>query len=411
MNKLIYFGLIFLLSASCQQESNEVSITKKSTRVESGKWKFSFLTQKHEIPIRIVIQSDSLFIHNASEKIALSFTVENDSFYVAIPNFDSHMEGVIQSNKQLKGIYVKDYVEDYTIPFIAVRSDEAVFETINTSSIGIKNKYATTFFDNEDSSPAIGLFEQNNGVVTGSFATETGDYRFLEGLIDGNTLRLSTFDGSHLFLFTAEIKEDSLINGVFISGKGGSYKWSANFDNDAALRDPEKLTYLENEVGDFDFDLVDLNNDRITLDDPLFNGKIKIIQIMGTWCPNCLDESNYFNEIYPKYKSLGLEIIAVAFENGNDTLKVLENLKKYKENNNIEYTLLYGGKASSKVAGEVFPMLNKIMSFPTAIYVDESNKVRKIYTGFYGPGTGEYYSDYTSSTEKFIESLIEELNQ
>ena len=408
MNKLIYFGLLLLLCTSCQQDPEPV---KESTRVEYGKWKFSFLTQKHEVPIRVVIQGDSLFIHNASEKIALSFEIKNDSFFVAIPNYDSHLEGIIQSKKQLKGIYVKDYVEDYTIPFIAIFSNEAVFEITDPASFNIKEKYTTTFFNNEDESPAIGLFHQNGNKVVGSFATETGDYRFLEGVVDGNVLKLSTFDGSHLYLFKAEIKDDSLINGTFISGKGGNYTWNAKANSDATLRNPEKLTYITNENASINFNLLDLNNELITLDDPSFKGKVKIIQIMGTWCPNCLDESNYFNQIYPKYKASGFEIIAVAFENGNDTLGVLEKLKKYKEHNNIEYTLLYGGKASSKTAGEAFPMLNKIMSFPTAIYIDESNKVRKIYTGFYGPGTGEYYTEYTETTEKFIEFLIDELTE
>ena len=408
MHKLLLIGLILLLSTSCQPEQETLVNTDDVTLIKNGKWKFSFLTQKHEIPIRVTIKDDSLFIHNASEKIALLIELKRDSFYISFPNFDSHLEGLIQSKDQLKGIYVKDYVEDYSIPFIAFQNDDPVFEITNNSFSIIKNKYATTFIDGEDQSPAIGLFNQYNSKVTGSFATETGDYRFLEGVVDGGMLKLSTFDGSHLYLFTAEIKGDSLVNGSFISGKGGNYKWSALYDDNAELRDPEKLTYLQNKDGDFDFDLVDLNNNPITLNDPSFEGKIKIIQIMGTWCPNCLDESNYFNEVYPKYKSSGLEIIAVAFENGSDTLKVLEKLKKYKQNNNIEYTLLYGGKANSKTAEEVFPMLNKIMSFPTAIYLDRSNVVRKIYTGFYGPGTGNFYTEYTKSTEVFIEKLLAE---
>lgn len=402
--------MLLLISCESATENQHKEINTKSTSVEPGSWKFSFITQKHEIPIRVSISEDSLFIHNADEKIGLAFTIKKDSFYVAIPNFDSHLEGVIKSKTQLKGIYVKDYVEDYSIMFLANRNDGSVFESSNNPKKEINNKYAVTIYDGDKTTPAIGIFKQNNNIVSGSFATETGDYRFLEGIIDDNKLMMSTFDGSHLFLFTAELKEDSLINGVFISGKGGCYKWGALANNDAKLRDPEKLTYLKNEDKAFAFELVDLDNNKITLEDPSFKGKVKIIQIMGTWCPNCLDESNYFKKIYPKYKSAGLEIIAVAFENGNDTIKVLDRLKKYKANNNINYTLLYGGKASSETAEEVFPMLNKIMSFPTAIYLDEANKVRKIYTGFYGPGTGEYYTRYTKETEYFIESLLEELN-
>lgn len=47
--------------------------------------------------------------------------------------------------------------------------------------------------------------------------TETGDYRYLEGVVNGNQLQLSTFDGAHAFLFTGTVT-DSTINGHFYSG-------------------------------------------------------------------------------------------------------------------------------------------------------------------------------------------------
>ena len=62
----------------------------------------------------------------------------------------------------------------------------------------------------------------------------------------------------------------------------------------------------------------------------------------------------------------------------------------------------------TKNALEVFPYLDKVMSFPTAIYFDKNNIIRKVYTGFYGPGTGQYYEDYTAATETFIERLLAE---
>lgn len=409
MHGIKYLSFLLLFTLSCGQgESNQPSLEKdNSSPIENGKWKFSFLTQKHEIPIRVIIENDSLFFYNAAETIPLKLIIKKDSFYIDIPNYDSHIEGLIQYPTILKGVYIKDYAEDYSIPFLAERNDENVFGISSNSNTELKNKYEVKINNKGKISPAIGLFHQNGNIVTGSFATETGDYRFLEGVIEDNKLKLSTFDGSHLYLFTADIKEDSLVNGIFISGKGGNYTWSGNYSEKVELRDPEKLTYLKDDSKPFDFSLLDLEQNPISLNDDSFKGKIKIIQIMGTWCPNCLDETRYFNSIYPLYKDRGLEIIAVAFENGNDTTQVLEKLKRYKKNNKIEFTLLYGGKAGSSNASEVFPMLTKIMSFPTAIYLDKDNKVVKIYTGFYGPGTGRYYKEYTEKTEAFINSLLD----
>ena len=403
------YALIIVLISSCMPESGTTS-TSLST-IEKGAWKFSFFTQNYEIPIRAIIENDSIKILNADETVTFSIDFEEDSFFIDIPNYDSHLEGIIQSSSSIKGVFVKDYVEDYSIPFIAIRSDGNVFETSDNTTIKIKEKYDVLLIDGEDISPAIGIFDQRENIVFASIATETGDYRYLEGVLSNDRLMLSTFDGSRLYLLTASIKNDSIINGKFISGKSGNYKWLGNYNPEAQLKDPEKLTYLKEGYKDFDVSFIDLDKKMTDLNAAPFQNKVRIIQIMGTWCSNCLDETRYFNTLYSRYKDKGLEIIAVAFENGNDTTIVLEKLKRYKINNDIKYTLLYGGKNGSSNAELAFPMLNKIMSFPTAIYLDASNNVRKIYTGFYGPGTGEYFVKYSEENEMFIESLLEEINK
>jgi hypothetical protein len=72
----------------------------------------------------------------------------------------------------------------------------------------------------------------------------------------------------------------------------------------------------------------------------------------------------------------------------------------------LDYPVFLGGQ--KRQAGEVFPMLNKIMSFPTTIFLDKKGEVRKIHTGFYGPGTGDYYTHYTDRIELFVSQLLDE---
>lgn len=400
--------MLFCLSMlSCDNAGNKISKPDlPEEQIELGNWKFSFLSQKHEIPIRAKFENNRFLFLNAEEEVELSYTIKGDSIFIPIPNFDSHIEGLIQSPTQIKGAFIKDYVEDYSIQFIAEKSNENVFGKPSGTSSTLKQKYKTEFYFDDRISPAIGLFKQNGNIITGSFAKETGDYRFLEGVVNGSKLELSTFDGTHLYLFTADIKGDSLTNGKFISGKGGNYTWSAIYSEDVGLRNPEELTTLKDGYSTFYFSALDLSNELVKLEEERFNAKLKIIQVTGTWCPNCLDETRFFTELYEKYRDDGLEIIGLAFENGSDTLKILEKLERYKLNNNIEYPLLYAGKAGSANASNAFPMINKIMSFPTAIYLNEQNEVLKIYTGFYGPGTGEYYHEYVSHTQAYIESIL-----
>jgi hypothetical protein len=73
-----------------------------------------------------------------------------------------------------------------------------------------------------------------------------------------------------------------------------------------------------------------------------------------------------------------------------------------------EFPFLIAGVASKSKASEALPMLSAVSSYPTTIIIDKKGKVRKIYTGFYGPSTGLYYTHYVEQTENFIEKLLAE---
>jgi len=53
-------------------------------------------------------------------------------------------------------------------------------------------------------------------------------------------------------------------------------------------------------------------------------------------------------------------------------------------------------------------MLLKIRLFPNNIFIDKKGMVRKIHTGFYGPGTGMYYTNYVRETEALLDGLLNE---
>ena len=69
---------------------------------------------------------------------------------------------------------------------------------------------------------ALAEFEQTGDKLTGSFITPSGDYRFLEGIVTGDSLKLSTFDGSHAYTFYAKIASaQKITGGVYLAGYSG----------------------------------------------------------------------------------------------------------------------------------------------------------------------------------------------
>ena len=132
-----------------------------------------------------------------------------------------------------------------------------------------------------------------------------------------------------------------------------------------------------------------------------------IVQIIGSWCPNCMDETRFMAQLYREYHQKGLEIIALCYESA-DYESSVKAMKRFKEGTGAPYTFLYAGEASKRKAALTLPMLNRIVSYPTAIFIDRHGEVRKIFTGFSGPGTGEYYRQLTEEIRKLVHMMTRE---
>ncbi len=118
-----------------------------------------------------------------------------------------------------------------------------------------------------------------------------------------------------------------------------------------------------------------------------------------------MDESRYLKSIYDKYQSEGLEIISLAFERMEDEKTAFKRIEKLKNDLELPYQILLAGKSNKKEAAKALPMLNHILSFPTAIYLNKKHEIVKIHTGFAGPGT-PVYDDYVKKNKLFLEQLL-----
>ena len=257
----------------------------------------------------------------------------------------------------------------------------------------------------------VGVFQQEmNGRIFGSFLSETGDYRYLHGYAANGKLHLQTYTGYWAFVVEADLNGSNEMTGVFYSGGKSSSPFKAIKDETVQLRDEAELTYLikrdERVVLN---NLIKLNGRKTNLDLSK-NGQLTLIQIMGTWCPNCIDEANLLKELRATYGKQGLEIIALGFEVGTDNKKQRSRLKRFVKDLQVNYPVYLAGTSSKEAAAAYFPMLNGIMSFPTSILVDEQGKIIAIHTGFSGPATGAAYTELVNKYKQEIENALEGAN-
>lgn len=385
--------------------------TSKNTNIQTGRWRGVIDMQHRELPFTFGVaqHADGAYtveINNAEEKILLDeVTVTNDSVRMVLHIFDAELRARIAGN-ELTGSFVKNYAPNATLPFRARFQEDFRFAPASTAaSVDFSGTYQVTFSHDTVAYPAVGVFKQTGNVVTGTFLTPTGDYRYLEGNVVNDQLLLSAFDGNHAFIFEAHLTGDSLY-GDFFSGKSGLEKFVGVKNANAALPDAEHLTYLKPGYDQITFSFPGLAGQVISPQDERFKNKVLVLQIFGSWCPNCMDETKFLADWYRKNSARGVEVLGLAYERKDDFTYASERVRKMKEKLNVPYDFVIAGTNDKQKAAATLPMLNQVLAFPTTIFIGKDGKVKYIHTGFSGPGTGVYYEQFVQRFNQIINEAL-----
>jgi thiol-disulfide isomerase/thioredoxin len=409
MTRILLFGFFALTCITCSSPQTE------KTQLSTGIWRATLHYQEKELPFNFHVVRDAeggfdMYIINARERLHLDDVfLRGDSVIIPLHIFDASFEAKL-SGDSLQGIFIKHYDRENTIPFTAVAGQSFRFKKGRSShtSPDFSGKYRVQFFNAADTTDAIGIFLQKKDSLTGTFLTATGDYRFLQGNVVNDTLHLSAFDGNHAYLFVAASSGKDEMEGYFYSGRTKKTLWRATRDDNAALPDPESLTFLKPGYEKIDFTFPDPDGNPVSLNDDRFKDKVVILQLSGTWCPNCMDETKFLAPWYDKNKDRGVEIIGLAYERKDDFEYARDRVRKMMEKLSVNYQYVIAGTNDKTKASQSLPMLNRIVSFPTTIFIDKQKNVKKIHTGFTGPGTGEYYEQFIEDFNETVNELLKE---
>jgi len=390
------------------------------TDLKRGIWRATLNRDGQQLPLLLEIfknpngKNYTVYSMNGKERLRLDTAYfEHDSLHIPMQLFDAEIVASLEKD-ELKGRYsrTKEGVVTGSLPFYAKFGESYRFfkEGVAKGAKNVSGKWSTTFINaaTGDSTVAVGNFAQEGSEVQGSFLTPTGDYRYLNGNINGDSLFLSTFDGSNAMLFKAAIQPDGSLKGGLWSGIKAYKTWTAKFDPDAKLPDATKLTFLKPGYDEVNFSFPDAYGKTVSLKDPQFKNKVVILQIMGSWCPNCMDETNFLAPWYKNNKERGVEIVGLSFEHSDKPEVSFPKIKKMINRFNMDYPVLLAGTNTDEATAKALPMLNKVMSYPTTIFIDKKGKVREIHTGFSGPGTGQFYEEYALEFNGLISKLVDE---
>lgn len=411
--------------------------TSTAALLTPGPWHGELAAQGQKIPFLFEVKTEAgkpvvYLINkglNGEERLRCDeISASGDSATIKLHVFDAALVVRADGKDKLKGVWVKyDAKMPYRVPLVALRTPiDVLFDSEGTKLTMLYENllkgqtYRTEFIDETGKKyPAVGLLKQHktpaNNIV-GTFLTTTGDYRYLSGnsaIRQGKQhIMLSTFDGGHAFLFDA-IPDEKLgikqLKGDYYSGKSGHETWTATLDPKAKLPDADTLTYLRKGESRLNFKFSSIvAGSTISPTDPKYRGKVVVVQILGSWCPNCMDETGYLVPWYAQNKARGVEIIGLGYERSADYQQAAARLLKMKDRYKIGYDLAVAGVSNKDSVAKSLPQLAKFLGFPTTIFLDKKGVVRSIRTGFSGPGTGQYYEDEKVHFNRIIDKLLKE---
>ena len=358
------------------------------------------------LPFNFSVTNDStLVVQNSSEIVGFSIDYLKDSIFIRSKVFEGFIKGVLEDNK-INGVFVIESL-DRSVPFTSYNSSKRFNIDFEKNEKLTLNRWRFTFNPNMDNaSISLGIFNPiGQNEISATFRTSTGDYGFMHGGYKDSKIDLSTFNGSRAYLFEAELNNNNdSIKGIMYSGNHSKTIIEGVLDNVFELSNEYSLTSLQSKNQKFEFSFENTAGKLISIDDDIFDGKSMVIQLMGSWCSNCLDESKFYVDYMNKNKLIDIEFVALAFEYAKTKDGALNSILKLKNQIGIDYPILlaqYGSSDKGK-ALEKFPMLNNIISYPTTIFLDKNKDVIKIHTGFNGPATGEKYIEFINEFDNTI---------
>jgi len=255
------------------------------------------------------------------------------------------------------------------------------------------------------------IIQQKGSLVSAAILRVDGDTGALRGEFRDGKFILNHFDGARAAVMEIVPQADGSLDLALKGFHNPAKNFTAIRLQEAKAKglpepaDPDDFTRVKNPAEPFQFSFPDLAGKLVSSTDARFQDKVVLVNITGSWCPNCHDEAPFLEELYRRYHSDGLEIVALDFEEPEqrkDPTRLQAFIKKY----GIEYTYLLAGEPSELQAK--IPQAENLNSWPTTFFLGRDGRVRAVHAGFAAPASGEFNTALKKEVSERIEKLLGE---
>jgi thiol-disulfide isomerase/thioredoxin len=362
-----------------------------------------------EVPFRFELSGSGRNIKgsffNGDEKVtSTTGSLENGALVLSFDEYGTKVEATVKDG-QIEGEYTRG-TRGAPYPFRAKRFSPAPVGDAGVPSIaGLWNVQVGKSSKGEAAWQLIA--RQSGAEVSAALLRIDGDTGALTGTYRDGTFVLSHFSGARPLRLEITPAADGTLSIV------------QNKDNPlAAIRaeqakanglpqpsDPSRFTSVTDPTEPFRFSFPDLEGRTVSNTDTRFQGKVVIVSISGSWCPNCHDEAPFLAELYKKYRKQGLEIVSLSFEE-EAQIKNPVRLRAFNKRYGIDYTVLIPGEPRELNAK--VPQGVNLNSFPTTFFLGRDGRVRSAHAGFPGKATGKFHTEAKEEISALVERLLAE---
>jgi thiol-disulfide isomerase/thioredoxin len=374
----------------------------------AGLWDATVLVNEVEIPFRIELAGSGAGLNgsffNGDEKVtSTTGSFENGSLILTFDEYETKLEATLKDGS-LEGQYSRGS-RGAPYPFKAKRFTPAPVDTTDVPPIaGLWNVQVKS---SKGESAWQLIVRQSGPEVSAVILRVDGDTGALTGTFSNGTFVLSHFSGARPLRLELTAQADGTLSVV----QNKDAPLNAIRSDVARAKglpepsDPSRFTSMKDPTEPLRFSFPDLNGQVVSNTDERFRGKVLIVNITGSWCPNCHDEVPFLVELYRKYHSQGLEVIGLSFEEAAQ-LKNPTRLRAFIKRYGVDYTVLLAGEP--KDAPDKLSQAANLNSFPTSFFLGRDGRVRSVHAGFPGRASGRFHEEAKAELVATIERLLAE---
>jgi thiol-disulfide isomerase/thioredoxin len=374
----------------------------------AGLWDATVVVNEVEVPFRIEFTGSGTAIKgsffNGDEKLtSTTGSFENGSLVLSFDEYETKLEATLKEGS-LEGQYSRG-TRGAPYPFKAKRFAPAPVDGAEVPSIaGLWNVQVKS---SKGESAWQLIVRQSGPEVSAAILRVDGDTGVLTGTFSNGKFILSHFSGARPLRLELTPHPDGTL--AVVQNKDNPL--SAVRSEVARAKglpepsDPSRFTSMKDPTEPLRFSFPDLNGQLVSNTDERFRGKVLIVNITGSWCPNCHDEVPFLVELYHKYRSQGLEVVGLSFEEAAQ-LKNPTRLRAFIKRYGVDYTVLLAGEP--KEAPDKLPQSANLNSFPTSFFLGRDGRVRSVHAGFPGRASGQFHEEAKAELTGIIERLLAE---